>query len=58
VYAAAFGAQAAFYLLAAYGVRMKGLFARAARVAYAFVVMNAAGVEALFVMARGRAQWR
>lgn len=58
MYAAAFGAQAAFYLLAACGARMKGFFARAARIAYAFVVMNAAGVEALFVMARGRAQWR
>jgi cellulose synthase/poly-beta-1,6-N-acetylglucosamine synthase-like glycosyltransferase len=58
LYAAAFGAQAGFYLLAMHGGRMRGLFARTARVAYAFVVMNAAGVEALLVIVRGRAQWR
>lgn len=58
IYMTAFLAQAFFYLLAAYGARMKGLVARAARIAYAFTVMNAAGLEALVVMARGRAQWR
>jgi cellulose synthase/poly-beta-1,6-N-acetylglucosamine synthase-like glycosyltransferase len=58
LYAAAFAAQLAFYLLALYGATMKGLLTRAARVAYAFVVMNAAGVQALVAVARGRTEWR
>lgn len=37
---------------------MRGLLARAARVAYAFVVMNAASVQALVAIARGRTDWR
>lgn len=58
VYALAFAAQVAFYALALYGATMQGLFTRAARVAYAFVVMNAASVHALVAVARGRTQWR
>jgi hypothetical protein len=37
---------------------MKGLVARAARVAYAFVVLNAASVQALLSLARSRTHWR
>jgi hypothetical protein len=37
---------------------MKALVTRVARVAYAFVVMNAAGVQALIAVARGRTEWR
>jgi hypothetical protein len=37
---------------------MKNLLTRLARVAYAFVVMNAAGVQALVAVARGRTEWR
>jgi poly-beta-1,6-N-acetyl-D-glucosamine synthase len=58
VYALAFGAQLAFYALALYGATMKGLLTRTARVAYAFVVMNAASVQALVAVARGRTYWR
>jgi hypothetical protein len=37
---------------------MRGVLARAARVAYAFVVMNAASVQALLAIARSRTHWR
>jgi poly-beta-1,6-N-acetyl-D-glucosamine synthase len=57
VYAVALAGQAAFYGLAAFGA-LFGAATRAARVAYAFVVMNAAGVQALFAVASGRTRWR
>jgi hypothetical protein len=37
---------------------MNGFMARVARVAYAFVVINAASVQALVTLARRRTQWR
>jgi biofilm PGA synthesis N-glycosyltransferase PgaC len=58
VYAAAFSGQVAFYLLAFYGGTMRGFMTRAARVAHAFVVMNAASLQAVVSIARGRTHWR
>jgi poly-beta-1,6-N-acetyl-D-glucosamine synthase len=57
VYALVLAGQAIFYSLAAFGA-LFGAATRAARVAYAFVVMNAAGVQALFAVASGRTRWR
>jgi hypothetical protein len=37
---------------------MSRLFARLAKVAYAFVIMNYAAVAGLFAAARGRKVWR
>ena len=37
---------------------MNGLMAKVARVAYAFVVINAASVQALVAYARRRTRWR
>ena len=50
-------AQVLFYGLAAFGA-VFGAATRAARVAYAFVVMNAASVQAFFAVASGRTRWR
>lgn len=58
LYAAAFTAQLAFYLLAVYGGTMRGILTRIARVAHAFVVMNAASLQAVVAIARGRTHWR
>ena len=57
IYAVALTAQVFFYGLAAFGA-VFGAATRAARVAYAFVVMNAAGVQAFFAVASGRTRWR
>lgn len=57
IYAVALAAQVFFYGLAAFGA-VFGVATRAARVAYAFVVMNAAGVQAFFAVASGRTRWR
>jgi hypothetical protein len=37
---------------------MSRLFTRAAKVAYAFVIMNYAAVAGLFAAARGRKVWK
>ncbi len=58
VYAAALSGQLAFYLLAFYGGTMRGVLTRVARVAHAFVVMNAASLQAVLAIARGRTHWR
>ncbi len=57
VYAVALTAQVFFYGLAAFGA-VFGAATRAARVAYAFVVMNVASVQAFFAVASGRTRWR
>jgi cellulose synthase/poly-beta-1,6-N-acetylglucosamine synthase-like glycosyltransferase len=48
-------AQCALYLLAAYGARLDH---RSARIAYAFVMMNASAVSGLMALAFGRKVWR
>src|SRR5690606_29668797 len=53
VYLGACALQAAFYALALYGATMRGVLTRAARIAYAFVMMNAASLHALVAVARG-----
>ena len=55
LYAMTLIAQCALYLLAAYGARLDH---RAARIAYAFVMMNASAVTGLMALAFRRKVWR
>lgn len=57
-YLTVFSGQLAFYLLALYGGTMRGLLTRVARVAHAFVLLNAASLQAVVAIARGRTHWR
>jgi len=57
-YALAFFAQVAFYALALYGAALDRQGRALARVAYTFVMMNAAAVAGLIAVSYGRRVWR